>query len=195
MTDRLSICFALSTPSRAPVSVWMTSCCAVTVMVSRLLADIEPDVDAARVVRAERHALRLVGLEPGELDLQIVGAGKDAGEQVLTAVVARHRVCDRLRARVRERDGRAGQDAAARVLNVARGPWRSSSPGLALCRSSATAVHNARWPAGDDGGALARLRSASQHGSPLMAVDGQRPSLPATELARFDVTRAYPSNA
>ena len=88
MTDRLSICLALSTPSRAPVWVWMTSCCAVTVMVSRLLADVETDVDAAIVVGAERQPFALVGLEPGELNAQIVGAGKQRGELVLTAFVA-----------------------------------------------------------------------------------------------------------
>ena len=118
MIERLSICFAVSTPSRAPVSVWITSGCAVTVTVSVCCADLEPHVDAAVVVRAERQALLLVGLEPGELDLQVVGAGEQAGEEVLPALVADGGLHP-LGTGVGERDGRAGQDAAGRVLDGA----------------------------------------------------------------------------
>jgi hypothetical protein len=46
------------TPSRAPVSVWITSGDAVTVTVSGLLANLELDVEAAGVVRAERYSLQ-----------------------------------------------------------------------------------------------------------------------------------------
>ena len=52
-----------------------------TVTVSALLADFEPDVDAAVVVRAERDGLLLVRLEPAELDLHVVGAGEEAGRR------------------------------------------------------------------------------------------------------------------
>ena len=45
-----------------------------------LLADIEPHVDTTRIVRADGDRLLLVGLEPGELDLQVVGAGEQARE-------------------------------------------------------------------------------------------------------------------
>ena len=64
------------------------------------------------------NAFALVGLEPGEFDPQIVGAGKQAGEQVLSAIVADGGL-HRLRPGVRDRDGRARQHAAARVLDVA----------------------------------------------------------------------------
>ena len=74
--------------------------------------------------------LLLVGLEPGELDLQVVGAreqprrGTGRGRRV-TAVAAR------LRARVRQRDGRAGEHAAAGVLDRAtdRGGGRGLGEG------------------------------------------------------------------
>ena len=62
--------------------------------------------------------LLLVGLEPGELDLQVVGAGEEAGEEYwprssLTAF------CTAFVPVLVSGDGRARQDAAARVLNGA----------------------------------------------------------------------------
>ena len=59
-----------------------------------LLADVQAHVDAAGVVRAERQRLLLVGLEAGELDLEVVGAGNRPASRYwprssLTAVCTR----------------------------------------------------------------------------------------------------------
>ena len=83
-----------------------------------LLADFEPHVDPAVVVRAEGDRLLLVRLEPAQLDLHVVSAGEDAAQKVLPASVARGRLHG-LRARIGQRDRRTRQDAAARVLNGA----------------------------------------------------------------------------
>ena len=94
--------------------------------------------------------LRSYDLNPESSTLQIVGAREQTGEQVLAAIVA-DRGLHRLGARVRDRDGRAGQHAAARVLDVAADAWRSSSPGRALSRSSATACTAPPQPNRGDG--------------------------------------------
>ena len=83
-----------------------------------LLADIEPHVDTTRIVRADRDRLLLVGLEAGELDLQVVGAGEQAREEVLPALVADSRLHPPSTG-VGHRDVRPGHDTAARVLDGA----------------------------------------------------------------------------
>ena len=98
-----------------------------------LLADFEPDVDAAVVVRAERERLLLVGLEAGELDLQVVGAGEQARRTVLAAFVGDRRLHG-LRACVGQRDCCARQDAAARVLH--RAANRRGGRSLSKCRGA-----------------------------------------------------------
>src|SRR4030095_6129185 len=130
----------------------------------------ELDVDAARVVRTERHVLLLVRLEPAEFHFQGVGAGKDAGEEVLTTVVTRHRV-RRLRAYIRQRYAGTGENAAARVLDGAT-DHRGRRPLASRCRWEQQQC--AKNCGGPDRGAACAFCACSQHGSPLMT-DGHHP--------------------
>ena len=105
-------------PSRAPVSVWMISDLGRHSDRFTLLADLQLDVDAAIVGRADGDSFLFVGLEPGELDLHVVGAGEDAAEDELAAPVTDGGL-HRLRAGVGQRDGGTRQDAAGRILDRA----------------------------------------------------------------------------
>jgi hypothetical protein len=117
MIDRLSICFVLRTPSRAPVSVWMISVWAATVMVC-LLADFQAHVDAAHVVGVQDDAFLLVRLESLEFRLQIEGAGEHTAEEVLAAVVS-DRGLSHLGALIGDRDRDPWQHGAAGIFDMA----------------------------------------------------------------------------
>ena len=99
----------------------------------RLLADFQPDVDAAVVVRAECQPLLFVGLEAGELDLQVVGAREQGAEQILAAVVG-DRGLHGLGACVDGGDCCARKDPAARVLH--RAANRRGGRSLSKCRGT-----------------------------------------------------------
>jgi hypothetical protein len=79
----------------------------------RLRTDLQLDVEAARVVRADTQALLLVGLESGQLDLEVVGPREDDRE--IAPAIIRDGCRHGLRADVGEGDGRAGQHAATGV--------------------------------------------------------------------------------
>ena len=83
-----------------------------------LLADVQADVDTAVVAGAERKGFPLVGLESGELDLEIVGAREEAGEEVLPPIVADGGLHRRWPVLVTVTVA-PGRTAAARVLDVA----------------------------------------------------------------------------
>ena len=89
MTERFSICFAVSTPSRAPVSVWITSCDRGDRDRFRAAAPTSSLTSSPRLsAGVERERLRSYVLKPVQLDFHVVGAGEQPGEEVLTTAVA-----------------------------------------------------------------------------------------------------------
>ena len=126
-----------------------------------LLADFEVHVDAARVAGADRQPFLLEILEAAELDLEVVGRGEHTGEEVLPAAVADRRL-RRLGADVGDGDSRAGQDAAARVLNRASDGSRRGALSPHVCAGQHQSATHRRKEC-DDG---ACLRTRWHHDSP-----------------------------
>src|SRR5207248_10336220 len=56
-----------------------------------LLADLEPDVQTARVVGTEDEIRSFVRLEPGQFNFEFIGGREQAGEEVLSTVISDRR--------------------------------------------------------------------------------------------------------
>ena len=131
-----------------------------------LRAELQPDVEAAYVVRPEDDGRLLKGLEAGELDGEIEGAGEEARERE-AAPIGGHRGTDGFRPSVQQRDRGAGGHAAGAVGDVASQRRRCSADlsrrrsAMLTTRSGGDAEKrcDARWFAHGNGGwLLVRVR-------------------------------------
>ena len=93
----------------------------------------------AHVAVGDDDVARGEGLKAGHRDDHLIGAGRDVGNRIRAALVG-HDFAREIRAGVRRRDGRAGNDRAARIRDVAD---KRSVDVLREPRRSRPCTHNA----------------------------------------------------